>query len=39
MGVCRQAGTQVRVAVVRNEKLVAEAEASSGIQRNGNVRS
>jgi hypothetical protein len=29
---------QLRVAVVRSEKLVAEAGDSSGIQRKGNVR-
>jgi hypothetical protein len=33
-----QAGSQLKVAVVRSEKLVAEAEASPGTQRKGNVR-
>jgi hypothetical protein len=33
-----QTGSQLRVAVVRSEKLVAEARDSSGTQRKGNVR-
>jgi hypothetical protein len=33
----RQAGRQLRVAVLRSEKLVAEARDSSGTQRKGNA--
>jgi hypothetical protein len=36
---CLQAGRQLRVAVVRCEKLVAEAGDSLGTQRKGNIHS